>query len=137
MNTILIVALVIAVILIGLIVYNHYRSKNKPEIKKSDKILVLNKKNFLSGTKSGLVLVDFWAGWCQPCKLMIPVLNDLAETQGENITVAKVNVEREQFLASKYKVKNIPTMILFKDGVEYKRFVGVKTKRVLLKEINS
>ncbi|NQU86285.1 MAG: thioredoxin [Mariniphaga sp.] len=122
---------------IGFIVFNYFRSKNAPEVKKSSKILIVNKKNFSGITRRGLVLVDFWAAWCQPCKLMLPVLNEIAETESVDVKVAKVNVEYEKQLAAKFKIKNIPTCIIFKDGVEYKRFSGVKTKRFLLKEINS
>jgi thioredoxin 1 len=120
---------------VGFIVFNYFRMKNTPEVKKSSKILILNKKNFVNTTRKGLVLVDFWAAWCQPCKLMVPVLNEIAEADNVDVKVAKINVEYEKQLAAKFKIRNIPTLILFKDGIEYKRFSGVKTKRFLIKEI--
>ena len=80
------------------------------------------------------VLVDFWAPWCAPCKMLAPALNDLAEEDHDNCTIAKLNVEQHQQLAQKYNVRNIPTMILFRDGKEVKRFTGVKTKNFLVKE---
>jgi thioredoxin 1 len=137
MSTFLILLLSGAVLIIGFTLLNHYRTKKTEKVKKSDKILVLTKKNFVPGTKRGLVLIDFWASKYPLSKEMLPVLNEIAEAQIENLTVAKVNAEYEKQLVAKFKIKSIPTLILFKEGEEYKRFVGVKTKRFLMKEINS
>jgi thioredoxin 1 len=67
--------------------------------------------------------------------MMAPVLNDLAESIGEDATVGKVNVDHHQPLASKYKIRNIPTLVMYKEGKEVNRYVGVKTKKFLMKEI--
>ncbi len=136
MSTTLIVILIFIVVLIGLITYSYYSMKNVKPVENSQKIKVLGNRNFKSVTRNGLVLVDFWAPWCGPCKMIAPVLNDIAETEN-NITIAKVNVDQQQPLAQKFKVRNIPTMILFKDGREVHRFVGVKTKKAILKEVNT
>lgn len=135
MNNILLWVIIGVVLFIGVIVFNYFRMKNAPPVKKSSKIFILNKKNFGSITRRGVVLVDFWAAWCQPCKLMVPVLNEIAESDNVDVKVAKVNVEYEKQLAAKFNIRSIPTMILFKDGKEHKRFTGVKTKRFLMKEI--
>ena len=111
--------------------------KNAPEVKKSEKILTLNSKNFKSQTKSGMVLVDFWAPWCGPCKVIAPILNDVAEELDGEVKIGKLNIDHNQQVAGKLKVRNIPTMILFKDGVEISRFVGVKTKKFLVRELRS
>ena len=121
---------------IGLTIYTHYKMKKAPEIKTSQKIKTLNNKTFSSVTRKGLVLVDFWAPWCGPCKIIAPTLNEIAE-ETDKVTIAKLNVDHNQPVAKKYKVRNIPTMILFKDGREIKRFVGVKSKKQLMKEIIS
>ena len=130
----IIVAVVAA--LIGLITFNYYRMKNAKPVANSKKIKVLANKNFKAATKRGVVLVDFWAPWCAPCKIIAPTLNEIAETQND-FTVAKVNVDQNQQLAQKYKVRNIPTMLILKDGKEAGRIVGVKTKKAILKEVQT
>jgi thioredoxin 1 len=136
MSTTLIVILAFVAALIGLITINYYRMKNAKPVADSSKIKVLGNKNFKLFTRKGIVLIDFWAPWCGPCKMVAPVLNDIAETE-ENLIVAKVNVDIQQPLAQKFKVRNIPTLVVLKDGVEVHRFVGVKTKRQIMKEVNA
>lgn len=80
------------------------------------------------------VLVDFYADWCGPCKMMAPVVEELAgELQGK-AKVGKINVDENQDLAMEYNVMSIPTLIIFKEGKEFKRFVGVRDKNELLNE---
>ncbi len=95
--------------------------------------IILNEENFNSyiAEHKGMALVDFWATWCAPCRMMSPILDELAEETGEDQLVAKVNVDMEQHLAHAHKVMSIPTLILFKDGVEVNRFVGVTSKETL------
>ena len=135
MSTVLIIVIAFVAVLLGLIVFNYYRMKNAKPVKTSSKIRILGNKNFKPMIKRGVTLVDFWAPWCQPCKIVAPVLNEIAETQ-DGFMVGKVNVDQFQSLAKKHKVRNIPTMVIFKDGVEAGRIVGVKTKRTILKEVN-
>lgn len=82
---------------------------------------------------SDLILVDFWADWCGPCKKMLPVLQDVAE-EGK-VSVAKVNVDENQDLAEKYQISSIPTMILFKDGAMVHQITGAMPKHILMREI--
>ncbi len=131
--------IVIVVVLIAFVVYiaiSYKKVQNMGDTPNSPKIKVLNNKNFKPHIRSGITLVDFWAPWCGPCKMMAPILNDLAESAGEGVTVGKLNVDHHQPLAQKHKVRNIPTLIMFKNGKEIKRYVGVKTKKFLLKEID-
>ena len=134
MSTTLIVILAFLAALVGLITFNYYRMKNMKPVADSERIKVLGNKNFKPVIRRGITLVDFWAPWCGPCKMVAPILNDLAETE-DRVTVAKVNVDQQQQLAQKYKVRNIPTLIMFRDGREVRRYVGVKTKKLLEKEI--
>jgi len=111
------------------------RMKNIPTVADSDRILTLNNTNFQHQIKNKIVLVDFWASWCAPCRMMAPVLNEVAEELTGNAHVGKVNIEQYQSLASSYKIRSIPTMVLYKNGKEVTRFVGVKSKEFLLKQI--
>ncbi len=136
MSPIIIGVLAFVIILVGLITFNFYRMKNAKPVENSKRIKVLGNKNFKPAVRRGITLVDFWAPWCAPCKVVAPVLNDIADER-DDIIVGKVNVDHHQQLARKYKVRNIPTLIMFRDGAEYKRFVGVKSKKFLLKEVNA
>ncbi|HOW32226.1 MAG TPA: thioredoxin domain-containing protein, partial [Bacteroidales bacterium] len=78
------------------------RLKNMPETPENDNIITFNPANFQQQTKSGLVLIDFWASWCMPCKMMAPILNELADEIGDKAKIGKVNVEEHQQLSSKF-----------------------------------
>ena len=136
MSTTMIIAVIIIAFLGTMYILARVKMKNIPVVADSDKILTLTDKNFQYQTKNRLVLVDFWASWCAPCRMMAPVLNDVATELNGNSHVGKVNIEQYQSLAQKFQVRNIPTMILFKNGREINRFVGVKNKEFLLQQIN-
>jgi thioredoxin 1 len=82
------------------------------------------------------VLVDFWATWCGPCKMVAPVLDEIAAERGADLTVAKLDVDTNPDTARDYQVVSIPTLILFKDGQPVKRIVGAKGKAALLRELS-
>lgn len=97
----------------------------------------LTSKNFEEIVKESKVpvLVDFWASWCGPCRMMGPVVDEISKEVGETAIVTKLNVDDENSLAAKYNVMTIPTFIIFKDGEEKKRFVGVQDKDLLINEL--
>ena len=111
------------------------KMKNTPMAADHAKVLTLTDQNFQQQTKNKVVLVDFWATWCAPCRMMAPVINDLASELKGSSQVGKVDIQQHQALANKFKVRSIPTMILFKNGTEINRFVGIKSKDFLLNEI--
>lgn len=82
------------------------------------------------------VLVDFWATWCGPCKMVAPVLEEIASEKADAITIAKLDVDENPATARDFQVVSIPTMILFKDGQPVKRIVGAKGKAALLRELS-
>ena len=132
--------IIIGSLILGIMIYvgiSYKKVKKMPNVETSKKIKILNNKNFKAVIRNnGVVLVDFWAPWCAPCKMIAPSLNEIAESE-ENVTIGKVNVDQNQQLAQKYKIRNIPTMLLFKNGQVEKRITGVKPKKALLKEIKS
>ena len=91
-------------------------------------IINLTSKDYDEVVGSGLVLVDFWAGWCMPCRMVAPIIDELAAENEGSLTVAKVDIDNEETLATRNEITSIPTVILFKDGVEVKRIVGVHSK---------
>lgn len=81
------------------------------------------------------VLVDFWAEWCGPCKMVAPILDEIASEKGEALRVVKLNVDDNVKTAQRFEVMSIPTLILFKDGQPQARLVGARSKSALLAEI--
>lgn len=81
-----------------------------------------------------ITLIDFYADWCGPCKALAPIIDDIAKNEA-HITVGKVNVEEERDLATKYGVRSIPTMVIFKNGKEVNRLVGFLPKEEILAKI--
>lgn len=84
----------------------------------------------------GVALVDFWASWCYPCKMIAQVLEEIAKDYSGKIKVAKVEVDEAGETASRFNVMNIPTLILFKDGKEIERIVGVTSKEDIARKID-
>lgn len=135
MQTALIITGAILMLFIIMLVIARIKMKNAPIVEDHKDILTLTDKNFSAQLKNKIVLVDFWAAWCGPCRMMAPVLNQMAGELEQNMKIGKLNVEEYGSVSQKYKVRGIPTMILFKDGKEVKRFVGVKSKDFLLSQI--
>jgi len=103
----------------------------------SDKnIVTLTTDNFANETAKGIVLVDFWATWCMPCKAMAPVIEEIAsQTQGK-VKVGKVDIDENGSLANQFRVQSIPSILIFKDGQLMETFVGVQSKATLVNALS-
>ena len=103
----------------------------------SEKIVTLDDATFDEHVKSSdvPVLVDFWAEWCGPCKMIAPVLEEIAEEQAGKLRVGKLNIDDNLDVTRRFDVMSIPTLILFKDGEAKARVIGAKPKGQLLAEI--
>jgi thioredoxin 1 len=87
---------------------------------------------FAVETKEGVVLVDFWAPWCGPCRMIAPVLEEVDQEMGDKVKVVKVNVDENQETAAKYGIMSIPTLLVFKNGEAVDQVVGYQPKEVLV-----
>ena len=105
----------------------------------SEKIVTLSDATFDEHVKGSdvPVLVDFWAEWCGPCKMIAPVLEEIAEEQAGKIEIVKLNIDDNLEVTRRFDVMSIPTLILFKDGQPEVRLIGAKPKGQLLQEISA
>lgn len=87
--------------------------------------LTITADNLITETKTGITIVDFWAEWCGPCKIMNPILDNLEKEYGEDITFGKVNVDGQTDLAEKYNIMSIPSLVVFEDGVAKEKITGL------------
>ena len=105
----------------------------------SEKVLEVNQSNFKQDVleSNAPVLLDFWAEWCMPCKMISPFIDELASEYDGKVKFAKVNVDNNTELATNLQILSIPALILFKDGKEIKRIVGANPKDQIQREIDS
>jgi thioredoxin 1 len=97
--------------------------------------MIITDENFNEVIKSnGLILVDFWAEWCGPCKKVSPILDEISKEHG--ILVGKLNIDENPVKPVEYSVSSIPTMVLFEDGVVIKTIIGAKPKHKMLEELS-
>ncbi len=101
------------------------------------KAIQLTDADFNKTIKEGITLVDFWAPWCGPCRIQGPIVDEVAAELGDKAVIAKLDVDKNKATAGKYNVRSIPTIIIFKNGIPVKRYVGVKQKQTLVNAINS
>lgn len=98
---------------------------------------VIHEDEFEKETKEGLVLVDFFASWCGPCRMMSMILEEISEELGDKVKIVKVDVDEDENLARRFGIMSIPTLLLYVDGKLYEKHVGVWQKDVLIELISS
>lgn len=98
--------------------------------------VVLNENNFDNTVANGLVLVDFWATWCGPCKMLAPTIDAIATEYKDRVVVGKVDVDESEALARRFGIMSIPTLFLFKDGEVVEKLVGYRLKTELEQLLN-
>lgn len=100
------------------------------------KYVELTGSNFDEMTKEGVALVDFWAPWCGPCRMIAPVIEELAADFDGKAKICKVNTDEEQDIAVKYGIRSIPTILFFKDGQVVEQMVGAASKQAFADKLN-
>ena len=103
----------------------------------SKQVTELSDSQFEAAIANGITLVDFWAPWCTPCQMQGPILEEVARDVDGQSKIAKLNVDEAQSIAVQFGVQSIPTLILFKDGSEVRRFVGVQSGEILIDAIRA
>ncbi len=101
------------------------------------KYIELTNENFEATTSKGVALVDFWAPWCGPCRMIAPVIEELAEEFEGKAAICKVNTDEQQELSTKFAVRSIPTIVFMKDGEVVDTMVGAASKQAFADKINS
>lgn len=97
----------------------------------------LTKENFAQNTQSGVALVDFWAPWCGPCRMLSPVIDKLAEEFEGKAKICKVNTDEQEELSAQFGIRSIPTMLFFKNGEVVDQMVGATSEQVLKDKLNA
>ena len=101
------------------------------------KYIELNNENFEETVKNGVSMIDFWAPWCGPCRMIAPVIEELAEEFEGKANICKVNTDEQQELAMKFGIRSIPTIIFMKDGEIVDTMIGAASKEAFADKINS
>lgn len=132
---------IILALMLGFFFYNGYRRykmmKNYKPGDDSSNLLKLTDANFKKNISKGVVLVDFWAPWCGPCRMIGPLVSELSDDFAGKAKIGKLNVDENKQIASEFGIRSIPTLILFKDGKPVEKFTGIKPKQAFAKAINA
>lgn len=130
----------IVIFLIILAVSFYWRKqmvKNETNKKSSEFLINLTDETFDKTIKEGVTLIDFWAPWCTPCRIQNPTINAIADEIGNQASICKLNVDDHKQAAIKMKIRNIPNIMIFKNGEAVMQLIGVKPKYAILKALKT
>lgn len=128
---------IIAGLILAYIIYMFIRNRNRMKKPPSENVKILTDGNFNATIKNGVSLVDFWAAWCGPCRVQGPIVDEIADEMGDKAKICKLDIDQHKKTAGQLGIQSIPTILIFKDGKMVQKFVGVKSKPLLIKAINS
>jgi len=123
-----------SIVVFSMFFFVSHRTSNFADSNKE--IVNLNNDNFDEFVKGKLVMVDFWASWCYPCRLQNPILEELNKEIGDQVSIGKVNVDENRNLSSTYGISSIPTILIFKNGTVVERLRGLQQKTDLVAVVN-
>jgi thioredoxin 1 len=132
---IIIIILAVVALVAGYLIYQFRKIRNMPPVEDSKHVITLTDANYMSKISKGVVLIDLWAAWCMPCKMIAPVINEIADEFQGRLLVCKLNVDEQRKAAQAFGARSIPTLVILKNGKEVERIVGVKNKPQLIKQI--
>jgi thioredoxin 1 len=132
-----IVTYLVTGLVLGFILYTYLKNRKRMNRPPSENVKELTDDNFSSVIKNGVSLVDFWAAWCGPCRVQGPIVDEVADEMIDRANICKLDIDNHKKIASRLGIQSIPTIMIFKDGKMVQKFVGVKSKTVLVQAINS
>jgi thioredoxin 1 len=119
-----------------IVVTEEKETSKKVDQNTEESMMVINSNNFDETIGNGVVLVDFWATWCKPCRMQAPVIEEIQKEMVSKIKVGKLDIDKSPDIADRYGIQSIPTMIIFKNGKPIEQFVGITAKEKILEAIN-
>ncbi|MFZ4412803.1 MAG: thioredoxin [Bacteroidales bacterium] len=124
-------------IILVFVAFNGKTFAQKAEKPADEKVKIITDQDFDKTIKKGITMIDFWATWCGPCRRQAPIVEEIANEVSKKIKIGKLDVDKNKIASNTYSVRNIPTLIFFKDGKEVKRLVGLQEKQAILNELNA
>jgi thioredoxin 1 len=122
---------------VAYILYSFIAVRKRMNRPVSEFVKILTDETFEASVRNGVSLIDFWAPWCGPCKVQGPIVDEVAEEIKTGASICKVNVDENPKTASYFGIKNIPTLLILKDGKPVQKFVGLKSRKVLLQALRN
>ncbi len=131
------IPLAILVVLLIVSFYKRYKMIKNIDVNApvSENLIILRDATFKKQIKSGVTLIDFWAPWCMPCKVLGPIVSEVADELKNEAAICKLNIDENKKTAAELGIRSIPTMVIFKNGKIVNKLVGIKTKAAIVKAV--